>query len=984
MISLFNMLVFLVLANGIVTAESAETEWNPLSRANEIRSWKVYNGTEFPGAKGRLSENADGSLLLSGKFEGRSVYVAAALRLRITNPQTRIKVTAVTDCRLALRCQDANGHFWQTAAVSLKAEEKYTLSVAPDQKWAVCWGGAKKGGQPVLPYRRIQINAMRNPEAPEVKLRIDAVQTPQPPVSLEPIALPVQVPDSEEPRSPKLVLRNSRAQKLRLSGEIRVTAYDESSLAVKVNQELPGRGKSEIALPIPEKLQGTWRVAWDLADRSAGLTFKGEDRFSRMIPAGTLPGRPAGFLFGIASHPEYYSVGEREKMAEAAALCGAHLIRTDARWTHQIQPKPNIWNYQILDSVVDIFTGKGVEIQLILAGCPDWAVAKEWTPRNPAAKQPTRGRRPDYAAWREFVRKTVCRYADRIHLYEVWNEPDTISFANFATEEYMRLQEIAFREIKAVSPDLKVISGGLASYSPGKKELFEQIARSSSCDIFGFHGHGRTGGYLQQLRELRRILRSYPKPWYSNETAISSLSCGEYQQAATLFKKLFAAWENGAIGYTWYNLREKGNDPENSEHHYGMLTYDFRAKPVYLTFNMLTTLFRGARFAGHFPLSNDLTSCCFRAANGDWLYPYWKSDSVSESLYAIGGISQGKAEWIDLVGNRHPVQIHEGSAVVKATAEPRILRIPAQAGQPFPLGKLFSGTAVLPAAPGGESTWDFVLRNPYTTPHRWKFAAILPDSVAAATPSEIRLQPGEEKHFRIRVKTSAEFMSLNPSQKVAVLKLSGEELRFPLQSQIRIPREKLPEAAQFQLNRADQVVSLADHDPQNAHLFWHGPADLGAEIRLAYDSDHLKLRVDVTDDRHIVKYYGDAAWKSDSIQFALLLNSQKSPWKIGASHATPGQPKIFIWTAPKGFHAKKTAMKIRARTSRDETAKRTVYEMEIPCAAIGLDPRKTNSIRFNLLVNDNDGDMRESYMTLAPGLGSASLETAEYPLIYLD
>ncbi len=979
----FKALISFLLTTAIVRAESASAKWQPLLPAQTANNWRVYHGAEFPGARGKLTEEPDGGLLLSGEFEDRGVYVAAALKLRITNPGTRINLTAVTDCRIALRCQDRNGHYRQTAAIPLKANEKYILSVTPDQEWPICWGGAEKGKQPVFPYRSIQINAMRMPKSPEVKLRIDDVQVPRGQVFLEPVATPVQFLSAQEAPSPRLVLCNIKEKTLRISGEIQMIAYNGSFRTIKVDQEVPAHETHEIALPIPEKRQGSWRIAWNLTDHGSGNHVAGEDRFSRMIPAGpAATGKPADFLFGIAAHPENYSTREREKMAEAAALCGAHLIRTNARWTYQIQPKPDVWDYQILDSVVDVFSGKGVGIQLILSGCPNWAVAKEWRPKNPATKRPTWGRRPDYAAWRNFVRKTVRRYADRIHLYEIWNEPDLISFANFSTEEYLQLQEIAFQEIKKVSPNLKVISGGLSGYLPAREELFRRIAQSSTSDIFAFHCHGWPGGYLEQIKELRRILKEYPKPWYSNETAISSLSCGEYQQAASLFKKLFTAWENGSIGYTWYNLREKGNNPRDSEHHYGMLTYDFKAKPVYLTFNTLTTLFRGAHREGNFPLASELTAGCFRAADGDLLIPFWQSNLISESLYAIGEIASDKAELIDLMGNRCSIPVKEGMAVIKGSSEPRVLRIPAQAGRPLPLGNLIFTPAVLPVTLGGESTWEFRFRNPSQRPLHWKCSIELPEFVTASYPSKIDLGPGKEKILRIKAQTSSEFSSVASSRRIASLKLGGETLQIPLQGKITLPWKKFPEVAQLQLRHADQVTPLIENEPQTAHLFWHGTDDLSAEIRLARDSENLKLKLNVTDDHHVVKHFNDEAWKSDGVQIGIAMNHQKGIWKIGLSHPAPGQSAVFIWSAPDGFNPKDAATKIRLKSSRDEKKKQTVYEVEIPCETIGLNPQTTESFRFNVLINDNDGEIRESYIALAPGLGDR-LDAGGYPVIHL-
>ena len=413
-----------------------------------------------------------------------------------------------------------------------------------------------------------------------------------------------------------------------------------------------------------------------------------------------------------------------------------------------------------------------------------------------------------------------------------------------------------------------------------------------------------------------------------------------------------------------------------------MLTYDFKAKPVYLTFNTLTTLFRGAQREGNFPLASELTAGCFRAADGDLLIPFWQSNLISESLYAIEEIASDKAELIDLMGNRCSIPVKEGMAVIKGSSEPRVLRIPAQAGRPLPLGNLIFTPAVLPVTLGGESTWEFRFRNPSQRPLHWKCSIELPEFVTASYPSKIDLGPGKEKILRIKAQTSSEFSSVASSRRIASLKLGGETLQIPLQGKITLPWKKFPEVAQLQLRHADQVTPLIENEPQTAHLFWHGTDDLSAEIRLARDSENLKLKLNVTDDHHGVKHFNDEAWKSDGVQIGIAMNHQKGIWKIGLSHPAPGQSAVFIWSAPDGFNPKDAATKIRLKSSRDEKKKQTVYEVEIPCETIGLNPQTTESFRFNVLINDNDGEIRESYIALAPGLGDR-LDAGGYPVIHL-
>ena len=79
----------------------------------------------------------------------------------------------------------------------------------------------------------------------------------------------------------------------------------------------------------------------------------------------------------------------------------------------------------------------------------------------------------------------------------------------------------------------------------------------------------------------------------------------------------------------------------------------------------------------------------------------------------------------------------------------------------------------------------------------------------------------------------------------------------------------------------------------------------------------------------------------------------------------------------------KTAAAIRLETSRDERAKRTVYRAAIPFRAIGLtEAAARRGFRFNLIVNDNDGEMRESCIGIAPGIAEDK-DPERYPTLVI-
>ena len=95
-------------------------------------------------------------------------------------------------------------------------------------------------------------------------------------------------------------------------------------------------------------------------------------------------------------------------------------------------------------------------------------------------------------------------------------------------------------------------------------------------------------------------------------------------------------------------------------------------------------------------------------------------------------------------------------------------------------------------------------------------------------------------------------------------------------------------------------------------------------------------------------------------------------------------PESFIWIAPRKFDARRTAEKIEVTAVRDEATKETRYFARIPFDAIGLsEAAAQQGLRFNLLVNDNDGEMRESFLAIAPGIGREKTFDA-YPLVLFE
>ncbi|NMA45593.1 MAG: hypothetical protein GX945_03425, partial [Lentisphaerae bacterium] len=210
-----------------------------------------------------------------------------------------------------------------------------------------------------------------------------------------------------------------------------------------------------------------------------------------------------------------------------------------------------------------------------------------------------------------------------------------------------------------------------------------------------------------------------------------------------------------------------------------------------------------------------------------------------------------------------------------------------------------------------------------------------------------------------------------------------------LQHQFSIPLryltvlgKELPEQPTFVLNDSAQLHSTVVNEPGSSHLFWRGPDDLSAEIRLACKEGKLALHVIATDDKHVQPFTGRDVWKGDNVQLAIAAPGQDGGWEIGFTHLANGQSEVTAWKNPKGADMAAALAKITLSTARDDERNITTYAATLPLAALGIDEDTARQgFALNVLINDNDEGSRESFLVIAPGLGRGDNNSSRYPLV---
>ena len=781
----------------------------------------------------------------------------------------------------------------------------------------------------------------------------------------------------------RLQLRNPGTAPRSVTAAFRLFDPDDRLLQEKSGDfQIAGAAVQAIPLPPPERF-GVYTVKLTLKEKDS---LRHETlRYARLDPAGTTQGGVDGFIFGICSHLQRYPAHERRMMARAAALCGAKLLRVSLE-SHRLQPQHGEWTFGTYDHIAELLRENHIEFAPIFLGLPSWAVASDY--RQAVKSNSTRGRRPDYKLWEEYVRKVAEHYRSDLRFAEVWNEPDLIGFANFTPEEYLQLLKISSSVLRKTIPGITVISAGFASPDLNPPERTADPHYVRKCveggrglyDLFAVHMHTRPERYreyyVKNLLRFRQELND-TTPWYSNETALASFGeISELNQAETLFLNLFCAWNNGAAGYNWYNLRNIKEDPGDPEANYGMLTWDFQPKKVYAAYNTLARYFRGAKLVRH-----SESTPLFHAADGSWLIPCSTTEERNRhALLLFTGI-RGEATRIDLWGNREKLPVSGGIALLKSTGHPAILQVKGQPTPPEPAGELLRVAPNFRLLPGREVKSSIECRNPARIPLKLALAFHAPTGLAVTPASRtVTIPPGETRSlsfaFRAEKECRADALKLD----VTAGTLWKGSLPLRLETVIPIPAGNFSREPQFRVNRPEQVTSFVSVEDATAPLQWKGPADLSAELFLARGDRELRLRFRVRDDIHHQPFSGREVWQGDNIQLGLQLPRQNGQWELGFTRLADGKPELFVWLHPEGYDPEKCAREIRLSTRRNESARETVYEAIIPFRAIGLTEEiGLEGFRFSFLVNDNDGTCRESAISASPGM--LIKDSSRYPTV---
>jgi hypothetical protein len=186
---------------------------------------------------------------------------------------------------------------------------------------------------------------------------------------------------------------------------------------------------------------------------------------------------------------------------------GAKGIRLQAGWA-KCEKQKGVYSWEWLDAIVNDAVAQGVRPWLefnygnpVYPGGGDTGLGGGF-PSSPEA----------LAAWDKWCRALVERYKDRVHEWEVWNEPDINNRGTAPADAYIDLYIRTATIVREVQPKSQIWALALA-HSPDYADAFlagmKQRGKLDLIDAITYHGYPRNPDDTSLGDKLRAIVAKH-------------------------------------------------------------------------------------------------------------------------------------------------------------------------------------------------------------------------------------------------------------------------------------------------------------------------------------------------------------------------------------------------------------------------------------------------------------------------------------------
>jgi hypothetical protein len=268
-----------------------------------------------------------------------------------------------------------------------------------------------------------------------------------------------------------------------------------------------------------------------------------------------------------------------------------------------MEPEPGKFDWTFWDDFVRLAVDE-YHVRLIPYICytPRWASSSAgedfW-------RQPPKNN----AQFADFVKQLVARYKNRIHSWEIWNEPDNPSYWSGTADQFADLLAAGANAVRQSDPNAKVVMGGLAWNLNFLENVLAHPTAITNVDVINLHNYYETWSsdplekipeYVGRAHDILREHGLHQAIWmaeigYSSFREGAQVS-GQYQayfknehtpeaQAESVFQAMTLLLASGDISLiAWYRINDLPAQQEVigdvNNRHLGILDEHGNPKPA--------------------------------------------------------------------------------------------------------------------------------------------------------------------------------------------------------------------------------------------------------------------------------------------------------------------------------------------------------------------------------------------------------------------
>jgi hypothetical protein len=264
-------------------------------------------------------------------------------------------------------------------------------------------------------------------------------------------------------------------------------------------------------------------------------------------PRFTHPDLSSGWLqMETAIGDDYFdgasSVERVRRHFKVAHELGVKYLRCGFSW-NAIEKSQGVYDWRFWDMLVEESERAHIELMPYVAYTPQWASGAHQEFWN----QPPRN--DDLYA--DFMYQAVSRYRGKVHIWEIWNEPDNREYWQSSAERYAHLVSEAAISMRKADPSIVLVLGGM---SRGPSEFFrdslEKFHIDRYVDVIAIHGYPETWGQ-ERIEHVYHDWIPKMSEWIRNEGSGVALWANELGYADFRFSSTQASKWGGSVFYDY-------------------------------------------------------------------------------------------------------------------------------------------------------------------------------------------------------------------------------------------------------------------------------------------------------------------------------------------------------------------------------------------------------------------------------------------------